>query len=123
MEVEDKEKIINGVRPVVIKMKRVDSLEVIQDTFIERVRENLHMVLGMSPVGDVLRIRCRRFPSLVSTCALDWFSRWPEDALRFVSSSFLADVDLPSEQVRTSIADMCSQIHRDVEEGSERFYE
>lgn len=34
--------------------------------FLEKSRENLHIVLAMSPAGDTLRIRCRNFPGLVS---------------------------------------------------------
>ena len=30
--------------------------------FLNRARDNLHLVLAMSPVGDTLRIRCRNFP-------------------------------------------------------------
>jgi len=31
--------------------------------FVERVKNNLHMVLCMSPVGELLRVRCRKFPA------------------------------------------------------------
>ncbi|KAM4603925.1 LOW QUALITY PROTEIN: dynein axonemal heavy chain 6-like [Polymixia lowei] len=41
--------------------------------FISRVREKLHIVLCMSPVGDAFRSRCRMFPSLVNCCTIDWF--------------------------------------------------
>jgi len=41
--------------------------------FISRVREKLHIVLCMSPVGDAFRSRCRLFPSLVNCCTIDWF--------------------------------------------------
>jgi dynein heavy chain len=75
---EDRDKIINGVRPIVIEMKKIDSIDVINQTFVSRVRNNLHIALCMSPVGDTLRVRCRKFPSLVNCCTLDWFSRWPE---------------------------------------------
>ena len=34
--------------------------------FIDRVRNNLHVVLAMSPVGDGLRNRCRMYPGLVN---------------------------------------------------------
>ena len=94
---EDKDKIINGVRPVVIEMKRVDTIETINSTFIERVRDNLHITLCMSPVGDTLRVRCRMFPSLVNCCTLNWFSRWPEEALLYVSSEFLKKVEVKEE--------------------------
>lgn len=41
--------------------------------FISHVREKLHIVLCMSPVGDAFRSRCRMFPSLVNCCTIDWF--------------------------------------------------
>lgn len=59
MEQEDKDKIINGVWPVVVQMKRIDTIDIINATFVEWVRDNMHIVLCMSPVGDQLRLRCR----------------------------------------------------------------
>ena len=41
--------------------------------FIERVKENLHLVLAMSPIGDSFRNRLRMFPSLINCCTIDWF--------------------------------------------------
>ena len=41
--------------------------------FIDRVREQLHVVLAMSPIGDAFRTRLRKFPSLVNCCTIDWF--------------------------------------------------
>jgi len=77
----------------------------------------------MSPVGDTLRIRCRQFPSLVNCCTLNLFSRWPEDALLYVSSEFLRDLELPSDEIRTSLAEMCMLIHTSVEEKSDQFFD
>jgi dynein heavy chain len=56
---EDKDKIESEVRPIVIEMKLEPSTDIIKQFFVERVRENLHIALCMSPVGDDLRIRCR----------------------------------------------------------------
>lgn len=119
---EDRDKIINGVRPVVIEMKKVDTIEIINQTFISRIRDNLHICLCMSPVGDTLRVRCRMFPSLVNCCTLDWFSRWPEEALLYVSSEFLKELELPSEDVRQALAEMCMTIHTSVEDTSDTFF-
>ena len=52
--------------------------------FIGRCRQNLHVVLCMSPIGDAFRTRLRMFPALVNCCTIDWFTEWPEDALRTV---------------------------------------
>lgn len=41
--------------------------------FVERVREQLHVVLAMSPIGDAFRNRVRMFPSLVNCCTINWF--------------------------------------------------
>lgn len=78
---------------------------------MERVRENLHIILCMSPVGDALRIRCRKFPSLIDCCTLDWFASWPAEALYSVADRMLSDFNLPTKEMRENIASMCKEIH------------
>jgi len=63
---------------------------------ISRVRTNLHVVLCFSPVGDLFRIRARRFPALIMNTAIDFFHPWPRDALISVANKFLEEVELPS---------------------------
>jgi len=65
-------------------------------TFVERLRENLHMLLATSPVGATLRRRLRTFPSLLSCCSIDWFEQWPRAALQSVGTRLLRLVCLPS---------------------------
>lgn len=122
MEQEDKDKITDGVRPVLAQLGRVDTPEDIQATFVEGVRDFLHINLCMSPVGDTLRVRCRMFPSLVNCCTIDWFSRWPESALYYVSSEFLKGLSLTNEDNRRGLAEMCMLIHTTVEDMSEEFF-
>ena len=45
-----------------------------------------------SPIGEVFRARLRQFPALVNCCTIDWFSEWPDDALRSVAMRFLNDI-------------------------------
>jgi dynein heavy chain, axonemal len=77
-----------------------ESIDNLNTLFIERVRRNLHVVLCMSPIGEVFRRRLRMFPSLVNCTTIDWFSEWPEDALLEVALKYLADVDLGTEQIK-----------------------
>ena len=49
--------------------------------FVNRCRENLHLILAFSPIGDTFRNRMRKFPSLINCCTIDWFQAWPDDAL------------------------------------------
>lgn len=56
------------------KTKQTDGSPVaLFNFFIQRVRDQLHIVLAMSPIGDAFRNRLRKFPSLVNCCTIDWF--------------------------------------------------
>eukprot|EP00599_Poterioochromonas_sp_BG-1_P017876 CAMPEP_0173166600 /NCGR_PEP_ID=MMETSP1105-20130129/22117_1 /TAXON_ID=2985 /ORGANISM="Ochromonas sp., Strain BG-1" /LENGTH=3828 /DNA_ID=CAMNT_0014087887 /DNA_START=639 /DNA_END=12125 /DNA_ORIENTATION=- len=91
--------------------------------FVSRVRDKLHIVLCMSPVGDALRIRCRQFPSLINCTTIDWFHGWPEAALVSVAERFLGDLELPSEDIRKAVVRMCGYVHRSIEKTSAQFFQ
>ena len=74
--------------------------------FIERVKENLHVVLTMSPIGDAFRNRLRMFPSLINCCTIDWFQAWPDDALEMVANKFLEELDM-EQDMRSRCVYMC----------------
>ena len=93
------------------------SKESVWQYFVNKSANNLHIVLGMSPVGDTLRTRCRNFPGelcvwadftsftffvlsivlcectffsgLMNNTVIDWFLPWPPQALYAVAESFL----------------------------------
>ncbi|KAJ3091162.1 Dynein heavy chain 7, axonemal [Quaeritorhiza haematococci] len=88
--------------------------------FVERCRENLHIVLCMSPVGEAFRVRLRKFPSLVNCCTIDWFKDWPDDALEMVAFKFLNDIEMP-ENVRQPVVSMCKHFHDSTRRQSEKF--
>lgn len=59
--------------------------------FTKRVKDKLHVMLAMSPVGDSLRTRVRNFPSFVNCCTIDWLDPWPIEALQTVASKMLEE--------------------------------
>ena len=68
------------------KLPGCDQKEYVWEYFVNRARENLHIVLCMSSAGDTLRLRCRNFPGLISNTTIDWFFPWPKDALMDVAN-------------------------------------
>ena len=73
----------------------------------------------MSPIGDALRVRCRKFPALVNCCTIDWFFQWPEEALMNVASAVLEKYEkfptysnIPKRSdVIEAFADICKEVH------------
>lgn len=57
--------------------------------FVERSRQNMHVVLAFSPIGEAFRRRLRMFPSIVNCSTIDWFLPWPNEALKSVADQFL----------------------------------
>ena len=87
--------------------------------YIQELRNNFHTILSMSPVGDMLRNRCRKFPSLVNCCTTVWFSSWPIEALNSVATQYLEEAaDVPSK----ALVKLFPLVHSSVEKHAEKFY-
>ena len=117
-EGDEYEKVILNARQPCIESGYKDiTRDGIFDFFIRRVRGNLHVIICMSPVGDAFRHRCRMFPSLVNCCTIDWFVKWPQEALYSVAFGSLKEIARDEDQ-QNNLANICVMIHESVEEGA-----
>lgn len=62
--------------------------------FVERIRENLHIALVISSIGDRYRDYIHCYPSLLNYCTIDRFLPWPDDALQSIAEKFIGQMEL-----------------------------
>ncbi|XP_037593658.1 dynein heavy chain 14, axonemal isoform X1 [Cebus imitator] len=93
--------------------------------FQKRIYKNLHIFVIMSPEGPSLRQNCRIYPSMISSCTIDWYERWPEEALLIVANSFLKEkVNFENrENLKEKLAPTCVQIHKSMKDLNTKYFE
>ncbi|XP_055427469.1 dynein axonemal heavy chain 8 isoform X2 [Bubalus kerabau] len=92
--------------------------------FISRSRKNLHVVLCFSPVGEKFRARSLKFPGLISGCTMDWFSRWPREALVAVASYFVSGYSIVcSSDTKKQVVETMGLFHDMVSESCESYFQ
>jgi len=118
---EDLDKITEICKVECVKRKIEATKLNIYGQFINRVRNNLHIIMCMSPMGEEFRTRLRMFPALVNCCTIDWFKPWPADALSAVAFRKLSqDLDLKLKNVN-SVVETFVYIHQSVERKANKF--
>ncbi|THD25575.1 Dynein heavy chain 5 axonemal [Fasciola hepatica] len=123
---DEMDEVLTALVPVMKKEfpKRPPENEILNEYFMQRVRKNLHVVLCFSPVGEKFRQRALYFPGLISGCTIDWFQRWPQDALLAVAKHFLGDYDITcSPTVKASLIGLVADVHDDVAARCSAYFE
>ncbi|XP_018327462.1 dynein beta chain, ciliary [Agrilus planipennis] len=118
---DEVENIISGVRNEVKGAGILDTRENCWKFFIDRVRRQLKIVLCFSPVGSTLRIRGRKFPSLINCTQTNWFHEWPQEALISVSMRFLRELSPLPEEMQDSVARFMAFVHTSVNQTSKLY--
>ena len=88
--------------------------------FIQKCKENIHIALTFSPVGEVFRRRLRTFPSLINCTTIDWFLPWPNTALESVAKHLLKETELETSMVN-QIAKLFVGMHSNIIDMSRKY--
>ncbi|UYV81318.1 DNAH6 [Cordylochernes scorpioides] len=120
-EPDEFEKVLLNVRLAAKAAGIGETRDDLYNFFVSRVRQNLHIVLAMSPVGSAFRVRCRMFPSLVNCCTIDWFNEWPYEALLSVAENSFSKLTLEDTSMIPRLSQMCMAVHAKVNKVAVRF--
>lgn len=117
----EQDEIFNCMKPVVQASGLNPTKSNLMSRYCMRVRSNVHCVICMSPIGEIFRARLRQFPALVNCCTIDWFSEWPDEALRSVANALLGDTDLDDPALVNGLVESFVDVHQSVVTTSVRF--
>ncbi|KAG8519328.1 Dynein heavy chain 2, axonemal, partial [Galemys pyrenaicus] len=123
-ENEELDSIALKIRSVAQQSGYIDNRQSLLLFFQKRVHRNLHIFMTMSPTEPNFRHNCRVYPSLISSCTIDWYEKWPEEALFHIANSYLREnVDLETrENIKEKLAPTCVQVHKSVKDLSTKFF-
>jgi dynein heavy chain, axonemal len=79
--------------------------------FFQKVKENLHILLEMSPTGSNLRERVRTHKSLINCSNVIWLEEWPNSGYKAVAEHHFKD--FPMSGYKDAIIDIMITMHHD----------
>ena len=100
------------------------TMEGLFNYLIYRVKNNVHLILCMSPVGDTLRVRARKFPSILSGTSIDWFHEWPDEALTAVSARQIGEMPQfeGDENMIKKLSEISAELHKSIKEFNDAYF-
>ena len=101
-----------------------DSQDNLKNFFIDKVRDNLHLMLCMSPMNPKFPVRARKFPGLISCPTIDWFLPWPSDALVALSQAFIGGfhIECDGPEVKEGLMTHMGMVHSMVTEVCDEYF-
>ena len=121
---EDKIRIVENMRKVLKNLRVVETSANCLKYFQQRLRDNLHMVISLSPASEAFRAKLRDYPALLNCVTIDWYSDWPSDALRAVANHLLSNTKLLTnapKETPESLVDACVLVHETVADAAAEF--
>lgn len=89
----------------------IETPEALSEFFFNQIKDNLHLSICMSPIGQTFRDYCRMYPALINNTTIDWFMGWPEEALIEVAKSYLSNMNFNESEIE-GFAQLCCYTHQ-----------
>lgn len=104
------------------KLKKSETPDALSSYFWDHVKENLHIVFCISPIGDKFREYCRVYPALINNTTISWFMPWPEDALYEVAHKYTHEGLDFKTKLKDAIANVFCNMHLNVLEATRKMH-
>lgn len=100
-----------------------DTQDNLKQYFIDKVRDNLHLMICMSPMNPKFPLRARKFPGIISCPSIDWFLPWPADALVALSRAFIQNFHVEcTPEVKEGLMTHMGMVHSMVTEVCDEYF-
>lgn len=100
-----------------------DTQDNLKQFFIDKVRDNLHLMMCMSPMNPKFPVRARKFPGIISCPTIDWFLPWPADALVALSKAFIQNFNVEcTPEVKEGLMTHMGMVHSMVTEVCDEYF-
>jgi len=100
-----------------------DTQDNLKQYFIDKVRDNLHLMICMSPMNAKFPVRARKFPGIISCPTIDWFLPWPADALVALSKAFIQNFHVEcTPEVKNGLMTHMGMVHSMVTEVCDEYF-
>jgi dynein heavy chain len=87
-----------------------DSEQSLWNFFIQRSMKNMHFVIALNPLGKNFSARIYEYPCLLRCSTINYFNKWPEEALEKVAYTHLSQFDYVRESA-SPISKIFAGIH------------
>lgn len=101
---EEKDEIVKALRHEATEQGVKE--KIFEEFFQKRAKDNIHLLMTISPVGNLLRNLYRDFPQFVNQFQLLWMEAWPQEAMMSIGQRFL-DKNMNFKDSRQSIDAVC----------------
>ncbi|EUD67876.1 hypothetical protein C922_01488 [Plasmodium inui San Antonio 1] len=100
------------------------SSNVIFDYLLDNFRNNLHIFLCFSPIHKEFALRYQQFPCIYNCVTINWFLKWPLEALVNVSTAYLNNFNIDiEEKLRDDFFNLFAIVHKKVSDTCETYKE
>lgn len=90
---------------------------VVYQKFVQRVKNNIHLIVNLSPEYQSTHLHMRQFPFLINRCQIVYLDEWSEEALNSVAKQQLIDLELTQyfQETAGSYIQSCIQLFKSVQ--------